>query len=244
MGRFERIANQRIYEQIVGQISQMLKSQVLRPGDRLPPERQLAEEFGVSRTAVREALSALCLAGLLEVRAGEGTFIRSVSEEGLVAPLALLLSIEQDQVLLRELIEVRIALEAESAALAAERWEPDDMEAIEAAMREMEQDPFDGNAGAEADWRFHQAIASASGNGIILQIMRMFRESLAGAVKHYRTQLISRSPDQRNVILNEHREIMEAIRSRDPEHAKQRMNHHLERVRRTLYPRHGDGAAS
>jgi GntR family transcriptional repressor for pyruvate dehydrogenase complex len=93
----------------------MIRDGSLNPGDRLPPERQLAEEFGVSRAAVREALSALGLMGLVEVRPGEGTFVRAVTEEALVSPMALLLAMERDEAMGLEMLEIRAALEAEAA---------------------------------------------------------------------------------------------------------------------------------
>lgn len=234
MGRFERIANQRIYQQIVEQISGMIREGALRPGDRLPPERQLAEEFGVSRAAVREALSALGLMGLVEVRHGEGTFVRSVSEEGLVTPMALLLTMERNEALGLELLEIRSALEAEAAYLAAQRWEPEDLVAMEDSLEQMDTALHTGELGAEADWKFHRAVATASGNGLLLQIMRTLSENMQESLKLYRERLL-RIPTMDRTLLDEHWGILEAIRERKPELAHDRMRAHIERVKRTLY---------
>lgn len=234
MSRFERITSQRIYQQIVDQISRMIREGALRPGDRLPPERQLAEAFGVSRAAVREALSALSVTGLLEVRPGEGTFIRSATPEGLVAPLALLLTIERDEAVGRELLEIRMALEAESAFLAAQRWEPEDLSAIEGALRAMEDEHRSGQLGAAADWQFHYAIAAASGNGLLLQVMRTLSESMRESLEAYRRRLL-RIPAMGDRLLAEHRGILEAIRDRDGPLARERMRAHIEGVERALY---------
>lgn len=234
MGRFERIANQRIYQQIVDQISRMIRDGSLNPGDRLPPERQLAEEFGVSRAAVREALSALGLMGLVEVRPGEGTFVRSVTEEALVTPMALLVAMERDEAIGLEMLEIRAALEAEAAYLAAQRREPEDLLAMEAALEQMQADLQTGHLGAEADWKFHHAVATASGNGVLLQVMRTLSDSMQEMLQRYRTQLL-RIPEMDQLLLTEHQGILDAIRDSMPDLAHNRMRSHIERVRRTLY---------
>lgn len=229
MSPFARIASQRIYEQIVDQISRMVREGALVPGDRLPPERQLAEEFGVSRTAVREALSALCMAGVLEARQGEGTFVREVTADGLVAPMALLLAAKRDEGAARELLEIRAALEAESAYLAAQRHEVEDLAAMEAAFRDMQADPH-GATAADADWRFHYAIAAAAGNGLILQIMRTLQEVMQQSIALYRQRLLE-TPGMDQVLIGEHSDILEAIRDGRPEAAADRMRAHIKGVR-------------
>ena len=115
------IRTRKIYEQIVDQIGQLVAQGQLQPGDRLPSERELVERFQVSRASIREALSALEMMGLIEVRSGEGTFIRQVNIESVVTPLAWMLFIEKDTDL--ELYEARKILEVQAAGLAAERAE-------------------------------------------------------------------------------------------------------------------------
>jgi len=234
VGRFERIVNQRIYRQIVEQISGMIREGKLGPGDRLPAERQLAEEFGVSRAAVREALSALGLMGLIEVRPGEGTFVRSATEELLVAPMALLLTMEHAEALGLELLEIRVALEAEASRLAAERRTPEDLAAMEAALDRMVEDLDTGGEGVEADWLLHHAVAAAAGNSVMLQIMRSLQDSMLESLGRYRSALL-RIPSMGQTLLEEHRGIYEAIRDKDSDLAYTRMRAHIDRVIRTLY---------
>lgn len=234
MGRFERITSQRIYQQIVDQITRMVQEGTLRPGDRLPPERQLAEEFGVSRSAVREALSALRMLGLVEARVGEGTFVTQPPDERFISPLALVLTIEQSEAVGRELLELRAALEAESAALAAMRREADDLAAMDEAVQAMETDLKEGRLGAEADWRFHDAVAGASGNALLLQTMRSLSDTMKEALGLYREQLL-RIPDMGLTLLQDHREVLEAIRIQDPAAARERMRKHIMRVHAHLY---------
>jgi GntR family transcriptional repressor for pyruvate dehydrogenase complex len=237
VGRFERISNQRIYQQIVDQISRMIRDGSLKPGDRLPPERQLAEEFGVSRPAVREALTALGMMGLVEVRPGEGTFVRNVTEEGFAVPMALVLSMEGAEALEMEVLEIRAALEGESAYLAAKRREPEDLVAIENAVRKNEQDPNNAELGAEADWEFHRAIAAASGNALLLKTLRTLSDNMQESMRTYRERLL-RFPSMGHTLLDEHRAILEAIREQNPPLARDRMRAHIEHIKRTLY---GDG---
>ncbi|BAD39082.1 FadR/GntR family transcriptional regulator [Symbiobacterium thermophilum] len=234
MGRFERVSSQRIYQQIVDQITRMVQEGTLRPGDRLPPERQLAEEFGVSRSAVREALSALRMLGLVEARVGEGTFVTQPPDERFISPLALVLTIEQSEAVGRELLELRAALEAESAALAAVRREAEDLAAMEEALGDMERDLQEGRLGAEADWRFHDAVASASGNSLLLQTMRSLSDTMKEALGLYREQLL-RIPGMGRTLLQDHLEILEAIRNQDAAAARERMLKHITRVQEHLY---------
>ncbi|HEY3365394.1 MAG TPA: FadR/GntR family transcriptional regulator [Symbiobacteriaceae bacterium] len=233
MGRFARIENQRIYQQIVEQITVMVKDGNLKPGDRLPAERSLAEEFGVSRAAVREALSALGMMGLLEVHQGEGTFIRNIGTEALVPPMALAFAMEAEEAAGWELLEVRAALESEGAYLAAQRREPDDIAAMEAAVWDM-QNLQGESLKAEADWRFHNAVASASGNSLIIQIMRTLTERMRVSLKDYRARLL-RIPGNSVTLNSEHQAILDAIREGRAEDAHHAMRAHIERVKRTLY---------
>lgn len=234
MGRFERITNQRIYQQIVEQITRMLREGTLRPGDRLPPERQLAEEFGVSRAAVREALSALRHMGLVDVRLGEGTFVKNEPEERLIPPIALLLAMEQDHAIGLELLELREALESQSAYLAAERAEPEDLSAIEATLVEMEHDLQAGRLGTEADLQFHDAIARAAGNALLVRTMRSLGDTMQEGLGLYRERLL-RIPHMGELLLEEHRAIFAAIRDRNPGLAHERMRDHIRHVRKMLY---------
>jgi len=123
------IKSTRIYEEIVRQVKQMIAEGRLKSGDQLPPERDLAEKFVVSRTSVREALRALESLGLVEIRPGEGTFIREVSVEALIEPLALVMASQRGAI--AELFEARRLLEPAIAALAAGRATPEELSEME-----------------------------------------------------------------------------------------------------------------
>src|SRR5918996_1817379 len=135
------IKSTRIYEEIVRQIKAMIAEGRLKSGDQLPPERDLAEKFLVSRTSVREALRALESVGLIDIRPGEGTFVREVSVDALVEPLALVLLAQR--AMIEELFEARRLLEPAIAGLAARRASKDEIQemerTLEAQAREIEQ---------------------------------------------------------------------------------------------------------
>src|SRR2546427_9440852 len=128
------IKSTRIYEEIVRQVKQLIAEGRLKSGDRLPPERDLAEKFMVSRTSVREALRALQSRGLIDIRAGEGAFVRDVSVETLIEPLALVILPHREAV--GELFEARRILEPAIAALAARRATREEVGEMEGILEE------------------------------------------------------------------------------------------------------------
>jgi len=206
---------------------EQIHSGKLRPGDRLLPERVLAEEFGVSRTAIREALRSLEMMGCVESRVGEGTFIKSPSLSDIVDPFSMVLS--QNGRLGRELIEVRLILETEVAALAARRRTDEQQLALEDAVREMEADISAGGMGIAADNHFHAILAEAAGNEALQVMLSM----CAGMLSRTRpiTQAVKGVPRR---SLKDHADICEAIRQQDERAARSLMRAHLNRALRNL----------
>ena len=119
MGEFKPIKTKKIYEEIVEQLRELISTGTFNPGDKLPSERDMAQMLGVSRASVREAVVALQAMGVLDVKPGEGTFVSASMNSEMIEPLALVLSVERNP--LAQLMEVRRILEAEAAALAAQR---------------------------------------------------------------------------------------------------------------------------
>src|SRR2546427_7957203 len=152
------VKSTRIYEEIVRQIKAMISEGRLKSGDQLPPERDLAEKFLVSRTSVREALRALESVGLIEIRPGEGTFVREISVEALVEPLALVLL--SQRAMIEELFEARRLLEPTIAGLAARRATRDEVHEMERILDEQAKEIAAGNTGLAQDAAFHAAIGT------------------------------------------------------------------------------------
>ncbi|HZW83981.1 MAG TPA: FadR/GntR family transcriptional regulator, partial [Candidatus Deferrimicrobium sp.] len=173
---FKPIKTKKIYEEIVEQIRQLVSSGELEPGDRLMSERELSERLRVSRSSVREALCALELMGLIEVRPGEGTYIRKTNVDSIIGPMALILSMEKDIVI--ELLEVRKVLEVEAVGLAASRGSQEEIAIIREAVQEMEKDLGQVKLGEAADHKFHFAIANATHNSFLMRLMNTISDTM------------------------------------------------------------------
>jgi GntR family transcriptional repressor for pyruvate dehydrogenase complex len=221
---FQPIKTKKIYEEIMEQIRQMITRGDLQPGDKLPSERELAETLGVSRTSVREALTALGALGILDVRPGEGTFIKRSSDTQTFEPLTLLLAVERNPE--AQLMEVRRILETESAALAAQRATADDVTKIELALQVMKNADSVQEA-VEADLRFHYAIAEATKNPVLLRIMNTVADLMHNNFRQDREALYSRLTQK---VLNEHEAIINAIKEKNPEQAWVQMLEHINNI--------------
>jgi len=223
------IKSTRIYEEIVRQVKAMIAEGRLKGGDRLPPERDLAEKFVVSRTSVREALRALESLGLVEIRPGEGTFVRQVSIEALVEPLALLMVSQREGI--GELFEARRLLEPSLAALAAARATPEEIQEMERILEEQSKEIVSGRTGLAQDAQFHAAIGAAAHNRAITRI--------AHAIMDLLTQSREESlniPGRPTRSHEDHRRILAAITRRDADGARKAMLDHIEAVERLVVP--------
>jgi len=218
------IKTKKIYEQIVDQIGILVAEGQLKPGDRLPSERELVERFQVSRASIREAISALEMMGLIEVRSGEGTYIRQVNIDSVVAPLAWMLFIEKDTDL--ELYEVRKILEVQAAGLAAERVQETEIKDMYEALEVMRLDLKIDRLGEEADHRFHFAIARATHNKMLIRLMNTISETMQKTLKSSRNKLYS-DKDSPVRLYKEHDSIYEAIKNHHVLKAQKLMLDHL-----------------
>ena len=225
------IKTRKIYEQIIDQIGQLVAGGQLKPGDRLPSERELVERFQVSRASIREAISALEMMGLIEVRSGEGTYIRQVNLDSVVAPLAWMIFIEKDTE--SELYEARKILEVQAAGLAAERAEDDELLEMFKALEVMREDLEMQQLGEEADFEFHFAIAKATHNKILFRLMNTIADTMKKTLKISRSKLYEdiHTPMK---LYNDHRLLYEAIKDHDVERAKKLMLDHLVGVENQL----------
>jgi len=224
---FKPIKTKKIYEEIVEQIRQLISEGELRPGDKLLSERELSDRLQVSRASVREAMSALEIMGLIEVRPGDGTFIRKTSVDSIIGPMALILSMEKDTIM--ELLEVRKVLEVEAAGLAAERATQEEIEEMRDALEQMSLDLNEGKLGEAADHKFHYAIYKATRNSILLRLMNTVSDSMQQNIRTNRQRLYL-IPDNPERLLKEHKSIYQAIVARGPKLARECMYEHLYRA--------------
>jgi GntR family transcriptional repressor for pyruvate dehydrogenase complex len=213
------VRRSRLYQQVADRLRAHIDIEGLQPGDRLLSERELAERLGVSRTSVRQALTALEVTGLVEIRHGGGVFITEPPE--MVLPLlADALADEHEQ--LPAIIEVRQAIEAQTARLAALRRTDDDLAGLELAIRRMQDANRAGEDAADADREFHDRIVAAARNPLLAALW----EQLASPVDKTRRASLAR-PGRPAASLRAHRRIRDAIAAADPDRAAKAMLAHL-----------------
>lgn len=225
---FEPIRPKKISEEIVDQIKQLIARGELKPGERMPSERELGTLLGVSRPSVREALMVLEATGFIEARQGGGTFVRSLTDTTLTDPLTRLVE-RKDPRMLHALAEVRMGLESWSAYLAAQRAEKQEIEQLRSLYRTMEEQAADGGWDAEVDSRFHYAITAATHNTVQVHVLDTIHSLFHTTIQVALTEFY-RKAGYIEVLLTQHREILEAIAARDPERARQKMLAHLTMV--------------
>jgi GntR family transcriptional repressor for pyruvate dehydrogenase complex len=228
------IRSTRIYEEIVRQVKAMIAEGRLKSGDRLPPERDLAAKFVVSRTSVREALRALESLGFIEIRPGEGTFVREVSVEALIEPMALALAAQREAI--AELFEARRVLEPAIAALAAERATPEEVEDLQRILEEQAKAVAAGETGLAQDAAFHTAIAGAARNRAISRIVHSIMDLLTQS----REESLH-TPGRPTRSHQDHRRVLQAIVRRQPAAAHQAMLEHLVAVEALVLGTSGGG---
>lgn len=221
---FKPIKPKKVSSQIADQIRSSILAGEFSPGDKLPPERELAEMFGVSRPSVREALNILAAAGLVESYQGGGTVVKSLVETTTGPPLSELIKVEQERAL--DVIEVRKCMEGWTAYYAAQRALPEDLRKLEAIIVEMEKNLEGFKPSQDLDANFHIVIAQATHNIVWLHLM----QSIFDAMKEFQQSVwraVYLTEDDHRILFTHHREVCEAIRSRDPERARDAMLKHL-----------------
>ena len=225
---YSPVQSGRLYEQIVAQIQAHIVDGDLQPGDQLPAERELAQQFGVSRTAVREAVNALTQKGLVVVYPGRGTFVTDSTTSAVRHSLDLMMRIGYEKGT-RDLVEIREILEPEIAALAAVRATDEDIETLQAAVCAMDNALDDPDIYIEADLEFHLALAHGTGNALILVLI----DTLIDMLREHRKRAASVEGGlERGQPF--HIDMMDAVKGRDPNRARDSMRAHLQQVRKEI----------
>jgi GntR family transcriptional regulator, transcriptional repressor for pyruvate dehydrogenase complex len=213
-----------VTDEAIEKIKEMIISGALRPGDRLPREADLAQRLGLSRSSLREAVRALSLVRILDVRQGDGTYVTSLDAALLLDALSFVVELHQDRSVL-ELLEARRLLEAEAAALAAVRREPEQIAELRELIAAMP-----GCTGVEQfvenDISFHRTIAGAAGNGIVSSLL----ESLSGRTIRARIWRAITEGGAIDRTVADHQAICDAIERRNPELARAWMTAHVASV--------------
>src|SRR5271156_328552 len=221
---YRAVKTSRLYEQIVQQVEDSILKGQLKPGDQLPAERDLAQRFGVSRTAVREAVKTLREKGLVEAYSGRGTFVTNGTSQAMRQSLDLMIRINPQEGL-SNLAELRLVLEPEIAALAVPRIEEQLLSTMREAVAAMDRNLNDPDAYVEADLDFHLALAEAAGNPLILSLL----DSIVGLLREQRSRIfdVDGGPERGQF---HHKSILATIEKRDPDAARAAMRAHLQQV--------------
>jgi GntR family transcriptional regulator, transcriptional repressor for pyruvate dehydrogenase complex len=221
IGRFKRVKSTKTYAEIADQIVNLIKSGELQPGERLPAERNLAQEFGTGRQCLREALSVLEVLGVIEVKLGRGTFIRDdVLQDKPKLALNLMETVNPF-----EIIETRKIMEVKIAGLAARRATVEEITELEHLAGKVEQ--VEHNEPSEENLHLHLAFARASHNTVLMKIMSELIEEMRKQLWRSLKGKSLRRPGRRSQYHAEHRAIIEAIKARDARKAEKLMQTHL-----------------
>lgn len=216
------IARQKTYELVAQRLLELMSAGRLEPGDAVPAERELAQAYGVGRSSIREALRMLEFKGMIRA-SGNGGFTVAAFGDTLNRSLDFLLSVDQAD--FRELFEVRHMLEAEAAALAAERHLEPDLAEMARQIAAMQSSLSSETAFIDADLRFHMAVAQATRNRLIVHLMHAIRTQLQASLAS--SFHVAGLPEH---AIEMHRAILDAIAAREPGEARRRMHEHVSRV--------------
>ena len=224
---FEVIRRNRVYEEVARQIQRLILEQ-LRPGDKLPAERELAEMLRVSRSSVRDAMQSLKLMGLVEPRQGAGTVVREVSADTLVHPLSNVIAHKRQ--LVGELLDFRMMLEPPLAARAATHASPEEISEMDEILRRQDEKLRAGQLAIEEDSEFHYSIAMASGNSVVLKVLDVIMDML----RETRARSLQREGRPQKSLAG-HRRILIAIKRHDAAAADAAMRQHLQDIERIVF---------
>lgn len=222
LSNFQEINLESPVDRIIRQIRELITSGQLKPGDRLPPERKLAEKLGVGRTNVRDAIKKLEVYGILKTLPQSGTIVAGMGITALEGLISDVLKIENSD--FGSLIETRVLLETASASLAAERRTEEDIENMKKALKAYEDKVSEGLQAVEEDLMFHLKIAEASKNSVLKSLMLIITPDI---IKSF-IDLDVCKDGRTYTALEEHREILKYIISKEPQKAAEAMQKHLQ----------------
>jgi len=230
---FQKVTPEKLSTAVTRQIEKLILQGILRPGERLPAERDLAEKLGVSRPSLREAVAELQDKGLLTTRAGAGIYVADVLGSAFSDALIRLFADHDEAVF--DFIAFRRDLEGLAAGRAARFASDTDLQVIQTVMDKMEAAHKKTNPADEArlDAEFHMAIIEASHNVVMLHMMRSMFQLLREGV-FYNRQVMFKQRTTRGALLDQHRAINSAIQARDPDAAHEAVNAHLNYVEKAL----------
>jgi GntR family transcriptional repressor for pyruvate dehydrogenase complex len=224
-----RLQRDKLYKQVADQIEQLIADASLRPGDKLPGEREMAERMGVSRTVVREAIRVLGVRGLIQVKTGCGTYVQEPSASDAAASIERFLKLHRSGKPFAHVHEVRRMIEVETAGLAAERATDEDLDLLQSTIDGMYAHRHDPDAYIKYDHAFHKGLAEATHNSLFGMLLSPISDLLHQVI------LVSvQAPGALEAGLAHHRNILAQLRKRDSQTAQQAMREHLAQAKQLV----------
>ncbi|MEH7501747.1 FadR/GntR family transcriptional regulator [Neobacillus drentensis] len=229
---YKKIKPKKIYEEVAEAIYEMIRTGQVKPGERLDSVQQLAENFQVGRSAIREALTSLRAMGLVEMKQGEGTYVNEFETDQITFPLSTAILMNKEDI--AHLLEVRKIIESGTASSAAKKRTNQHLTLMEKALEEMKSAKGDETLGEKADLQFHFALADAAQNPLLLSLMNHVSGLMGETMKETRRVWLFSKQTTMERLYEEHKDIYEAIKEQDEEKARKFMLVHLENVEAIL----------
>ncbi len=226
---FQPIRQERISEKVAGQLKKAISTGIFRVGERLPSERELAEQMGVSRPSVRQALQQLALLGIIETVQGGGSIVKNLTEQEIGTPMEIVLKDDRQRVL--EVTEVRAFMETWAARRAATNRTDAELALIREYLEQMEQDLEKDRIRPELDFQFHTEIAAATHNTIFVHLIQNIHQLISYSLKVHREQVFV-THEAQETIFSHYLRIFKAIQNQDADAAEAAMKEHLQFVLR------------
>lgn len=227
---FTRIKSKKLYQLVIEQIQDMILDGRLKKGDKLPSERDLSEQLGISRTSIREALRALEIIGLIESRQGEGNFIKGDIESSFFEPLSVMFKLNRGNP--HDILEMRMILEIESAKLASKRISEEDSMELQALMIQLKKAKNEKES-AKIDKKIHYKIAEITGNSLIMNLLNTISSLMETFIKDAREKILEQK-ETREFLVKQHENIVDALIERDTDKARLSMKEHLEYINNVI----------
>lgn len=226
--KYKKIKPKKIYEEVAEAIYELIRSGQVKPGEKLASVQQLAENFQVGRSAIREALTSLRAMGLVEMKQGEGTYVNEFETNRITFPLSTAILMNKEDI--AQLLEVRKIIEVGTAAAAAKKRTSSHLTRMEKALDEMKHANGDETLGEKADLQFHFVLAEAAQNPLLLSLMNQVSGLMGETMKETRRVWLFSKQRTVEQLYEEHNDIYEAIKEQDEEKASKYMLIHLENV--------------
>ena len=223
---FHPVHNKRLHRQVFEQIQKLILSGKVKPGDKLPSERELGEMLKVSRNSIREALRSLEILGIIECRQGGGNYIKLDISSGLIEPLSIMFQLHGGSIM--DILEARRAMESEAAALAAKRHSPRQASELKTIMEKTKTAKSEAE-NIRLDKEFHLRIAEYSGNVLLLSFLTAISSLLERSIKDGRRAIL-KSFDNHSSLIKAHERICKAILARKPAAAARAIDSHFKMI--------------